>query len=404
MICSVCYTATTTQSHLVICFSLSHFIICFFRSPSLPIFVFTSHRITGKALVAEVVKDKKAAFEKLDALKVFLHQEFMQSLLTLGDQIEQHEHDAWASFHLRFSPNRRESTSVVPRTRGRQSSVLLIKQKLTIPPAQAPLPKKKLTRVVVVEDELLGSCKKVVEYEDKSSMSGLSGAGAGPGSTSSVLQKRKNKRNSPTRVGLAPLVEDEDKTDKALEDRVKFMIMNMTASATQNTTKAKLTRRLALVKAQKTRQQNEAFVIGAKAHFECLLFELCINAKMLDYMDREKAILENKIFTQINTVKKAQSIQHSKDLGAAIKNNSSDQEILALEVDLQKRKEKLHNKLNHRKERKRKEFDDAKANTLEKLKDKLEDINLESTAATLTPTASAKLKGISLLYKLLQSE
>ena len=358
---------------------------------------------TGKKLVAEVVKDKTVAFEKLDALKVFLHHEFMQSLISLGDQIEVHEHDAWASFHLRFTPSRRESTSVIPRTRGRQASVLLIKQKLVIPPSSpSPSLKKKLTKVVIVEDELLGTCKKLVEYEERtplthsSSMSTLSTSG-------SALQRKTKKKNKPTRVGLAPLAEDEEKTDKALEDRVKYMILNMTASATQNTTKAKLTQRLALVKAQKTRQQNVAFVIGAKAHFECLLFELCVHAKMNDYMDREKAILENKIFTQISTIKKAQSIQHSKDLGQAIKNNSSDQTILSLEVDLQKRKEKLHNKLNHRKQRKRDEFNDAQQITMEKLKDKLDDINQESTTATLTPTASGKLKGISLLYKMLQA-
>jgi hypothetical protein len=217
-----------------------------------------------------------------------------------------------------------------------------------------------------------------------------------------VVGARKKKHNK-KRVGLTPLEEEANKTDKEMEEKVKSMVMNMTASATQNTTKAKLTQRLALVKAQKTRQQNEAFEIGAKAHFECLLFDLCVNAKMLDYMEREKSILEHKIFTQISTMKKAQSIQHSKYLGQAIKTNCDQQTILALEVDLQKRKEKLHNKLNHRKERKRKEFEEAKAITLDKLKEKLEDINQESTTAMLTPTAAAKLKGISLLYKSLIS-
>lgn len=355
---------------------------------------------SGKLLVAEVVKDKHAAFEKLNSLKNILHDEFMISLLALGDQIEQHERDAWTSFHMRFSKARRGSTINAPRKR--QASVLLIKKSLSMPnePKSTP-PKEK--KIVKIQDSLLGSSKRYMDVNESHSK-GSAEKPPAP-STSPLIPKRKKKelkkQGSIKRIGLTPL-EEEDRTDDSVEERVKCMVLNMTANATENTTKSKLTQRLALVKAQKTRQQNEAFVIGAKAHFECLLFDLCINAKMLGYMDKERAILENKIFNQISTVKKAQSIKHSKDLGHAIKGGKSPGEILALEVDLQKRKEKLHNKLNHRKERKRQEFDDAKAITLQKLREKLEDINIESTTATLTSTGTAKLKGISLIYKLLQ--
>lgn len=344
------------------------------------------------------MRDRSYAFDKLDSLKELLHNEFMQSLLLLGDQIETHEHDAWAAFHLRFNRNRRESTSIVPR-RGRKASVMLLKQQLTFPaPGTGMEKKKKDKKVITVDDMLLGSCKQFVDESEEADNTSPS---------ASPLMKKKGstltkKKRRVSRVGLAPLDEEGEKTDKVIEDKVKNMVLNMTATATQNTTKAKLTKRLALVKAQKTKQHNDAFVIGAKAHFEFLLFDMCINAKMQDYMDRERAILENKIFTQISTVKRAQSIQHSKDLGQAIKNNCNDQEILALEVNLQKRKDKLHNKLNHRKERKRKEFDEAKAVTMDKLKEKLDDINQESSAAMFSPTAAAKLKGISLMYKMLQ--
>mmetsp|Transcript_25040 Transcript_25040/g.42323 ORF Transcript_25040/g.42323 Transcript_25040/m.42323 type:complete len:632 (-) Transcript_25040:242-2137(-) len=357
----------------------------------------------GKLLVADVVKDKFAAFEKLESLKTLLHDEFMSSLLNLGDQIEQHERDAWTSFHHRFNKERRSSAINAPRKR--QASVLLIKQNLSLPPE----PKRSLSnkKIVMIEDSLLGSSKRYIDVNSSDAESRSSSTIQSSSTSASPLmvlkKKKESKKGGVKRIGLAPLAENEEKTDHTVEDRVKLMVLNMTASATQNTTKAKLTQRLALVKAQKTRQENEAFVIGAKAHFECLLFDLCINAKMLDYMDRERAVLENKIFNQISTVKKAQSIKHSKDLGHAIKEGKSDKEILELEVDLQKRKEKLHNKLNHRKDRKRKEFEDAKAVTLGILKEKIENINIESTTATLTPTASAKLKGISLMYKALQS-
>lgn len=341
----------------------------------------------GKKLLSDVVRDKAAAFEKMDCLKRLLHDDFMHSLTSLADQIESHEHDAWASFHLRFNADRRQSTSVVPRQRGRQKSVLLIKEKLTIPSPD----RKRTKRTITVEDPLLGTCRKVIEVDEDAMPFPPRSS---PGSCSP--------KKSPKRIGLSPL--EEEQKDKAIEEKVKSMVMNMTASATQNATRAKLTKRLALVKAHKIRQRNEAFVIGAKAHFECLLFELCITAKMHDYMDRERAILENKIFNQIASVKKGQSIKHSKDLGQAIKNNSDDKTILALEVDLQRRKEKLHNKLNHRKERKRKEFDEARERSLEIMKEKLEKIHAESTRATLSPTATAKVKGISLLYKMLQGQ
>ena len=335
------------------------------------------------------------AFDKLDALKDLLHDEFMESLLSLGDQIETHEHDAWASFHLRFNAARRESTSVVPR-RGRKASVLQIKKSLSGLSLPSP-EKKKPKRVVVVQDSLLGTSRQFVD-SNVSTPTPLQRKKS-DASLNSPFSKKNDPKKSPKRMGLPALEENEDEEDSKVKAKVKDMVMNITASATQNTTKAKLTRRLNLVKAQKTRQKNEAFVIGAKAHFECLMFDLCVNAKMLDYMDRERDILENKIFTQISTVKKAQSIKHSKDLGQAIKNNADDKTILAMEVDLQKRKEKLHNRLHHRKERKRKEFEDAKATTLERLKEKLDDINQESTTATLTSIGTAKVKGISLMYK-----